>query len=311
MRKVRFGATYPRSTPPTLVEPASLAEKVEAWGYDSFWAPDLLTTSDLDPLVIMSGVATRTKRIRLGTSVLILPARPPVQLAKTALSLDAMSNGRLILGTGLGVFRKDLRAAQVGHVSRAKINDEALEVLRKLVHETNVSHRGEYFSFEDLTILPRPVRENSLPIWTSAFWDGKLREGPLKRAGRFADGFLNSAPPRIYEECRNRISDYAVSFGRDPEKMEWACLMYSCLGESREKAWETIRSVVRQGAGREPRDEDNGCYAFGTVDDCVESIGRHIDAGVTHILVSSKCRAEELPEMYEAFAREVLPRVMK
>ena len=309
MPTVRFGATYPRSTSPSLVEPVSLAEKLEGWGYDSFWAPDLLTTADLDPLVIMSGAAARTSRIGLGTSVLILPARPPVQLAKTALSLDAMSNGRFILGTGLGVFRKDLRAAQVGHVSRAKINDEALEVLRKLVHQTNVTHRGNHFTFEDLTVFPRPVRKNRLPIWTSAFWDGKLREGPLRRAGKFADGFLNSAPAQIYKECMDKISDYAVSFGRDPEAIDWACLMYTCLDESRERAWETLTSVVRQGSGRDPRPIENGCYAVGTVDDCIESIQHYIDTGMTHFIISAKCPAEQIEEMYQAFAEKVLPHV--
>ena len=309
MRKVRFGITYPRGTPLTAIDPASLAEKAESWGYDSFWVPDLLSTPELDPLVILSGVATRTERISLGASVLILPARPPVQLAKTALSLDTMSNGRFILGTGLGIFRKDLSAAQVGHVSRAKINDEALEVLRELVHETNVTHRGDHFNFEDLTILPRPVRQDSLPIWTSAFWDGILKEGPLKRAGRFADGFLNSAPPNAYKECMDRITDYAVSFGRDPGAMDWACLMYSCLGESREKAWDTLSSVVRRGSGRDPRPIDGGCYAIGTVDDCIESIRRYIDIGLTHIIITAKCPAEQLEEMYEAFAKEVLPQV--
>ena len=309
MPTVHFGATFPRSTPPDLVDPANLAEKLEAWGYDSFWAPDLLTTPDLDPLVIMPGAAARTSRIRLGTSVLILPARPPVQLAKAALSLDAMSNGRFILGTGLGVIRKDLMAAQVGHVSRAKINDEALEVLRKLIHETNVTHHGDLFNFEDLTVLPRPVRKDSLPIWTSAFWDGKLKEGPLKRAARFADGFLNSAPVSSYRQCIERISDYAVSFGRDPEAMDWACLIYSCLGESKEKAWDTLTSVVRQGSGRDPRPAEEGCYAFGTVDDCAESIQRYIDAGLTHIMITAKCPAEQIEELYETFAKEVLSRV--
>ena len=309
MPALRFGATYRRSTLPTLVDPVTLAEQAESWGCDSFWAPDLLTSPDLDPFVIISGAAAKTSRIRLGTSVLILPARPPVQLAKTALSLDAMSNGRFILGTGLGFIRKDLMAAQVGRVSRAKINDEALEVLRRLVHETNVTHRGDLFSFDDLTVLPRPVRDNSLPIWTSAFWDGMLREGPLKRAGRFADGFPNSAPIRIYKECMDKISEYALFFGRDPGAMDWACLMYTCLGESREKAWETLSRVVREGTGREPRPVEEGCYAFGTVDDCIESIQRYIDIGLTHIIITAKSPAEELPAMYEALAKEVLPRV--
>ena len=198
MARVQFGVTNPRGTPLGIVDPAALAEKAEAWGYDSFWVPDLLTTSDLDPLVLLSGAASRTTRIRLGTGVVILPARPPVQLAKTALSLDAMSNGRLILGTGLGRYLGDLKVAQVGNVSRVTLNDESLEVLRRLVHETDVTYEGQHFSFENLTILPRPARENSLPIWTSAYWDGKVVEGPL-RAGGPLRGWVHiqGAPPAL------------------------------------------------------------------------------------------------------------------
>ena len=230
MARVQFGVTNPRGTPLGIVDPAALAEKAEAWGYDSFWVPDLLTTSDLDPLVLLSGAATRTSSIRLGTGVVILPARPPVQLAKTALSLDAMSNGRLILGTGLGRYLGDLKVAQVGNVSRVTLNDESLEVLRRLVHETDVTYEGQHFSFENLTILPRPARENSLPIWTSAYWDGKVVEGPLRRAGRFGDGFIYRAPPRLYKECKDKISDYAVSFGRDPEDYRMVMFDVRLLG---------------------------------------------------------------------------------
>ena len=164
-----------------------------------------------------------------------------------------------------------------------------LMCLPRLVHETDVSYEGEHFSFENLTILPRPVRENSLPIWTSAYWNGKVVEGPLRRAGRFGDGFIYRAPPRLYKECKDKISDYAVSFGRDPGAIEWSCLMFACLGSSKEAAWETLSSVVRTAAGRELTDRDEGCYAFGTVDDCVEGIQRYIDIGMTHIVISAKC----------------------
>ena len=230
-------------------------------------------------------------------------------MAKTALSLDAMSNGRLILGTGLGRYLGDLKVAQVGNVSRVTLNDESLDVLRRLVHETDVTYEGQHFSFENLTILPRPARENSLPIWTSAYWNGKVVEGPLRRAGRFGDGFIYRAPPRLYKECKDKISDYAVSFGRDPETIEWSCLMFACLGQSKEAAWDTLSSVVRTAVGRELTDKDEGCYAFGTVDDCIEGIQRYIDIGLTHIVISAKCLPEQVPEMYEAFAKEVLPRL--
>ena len=91
--------------------------------------------------------------------------------------------------------------------------------------------------------------------------------------------------------------------------MDWGCLMYTSLGESRERAWETLSRVVRDGSGRDPRPIENGCYAIGTADDCIESIQRYIDAGLTHIIIMAKCPAEQIEEMYQAFAEKVLPQV--
>jgi len=309
MARIQFGITNPRGTPGEVVSPATLAEKAETWGYDSFWVPDLLNGSDLDPIVILSGAATRTSHIRLGAGVLILPARPPVQLAKTALSLDTISNGRFILGTGLGRYMKDLTDAQVGSGSRVSLTDESLHILRRLVHETDVSHQGKHFNTENLTIFPRPVRENSLPIWTSAYWNGRLvPEGPLKRAGHFGDGFIYRAPPRLYKVAKEKNSDYAVAFGRDPDNIDWSCFMFACFGPSKEEAWKTVKGVL-QGFGRDLTDESEGCYAIGTADDCIEAIQRYIDIGLTHIVISAKSLPEQVPEQYEAFAKEVLPRL--
>lgn len=91
--------------------------------------------------------------------------------------------------------------------------------------------------------------------------------------------------------------------------MDWACLTYTCLGESREEAWETLSRVVREGAGREPRPVKEGRYAVGVVDDCPESIQRYLDSGVTHIIITAKRPAEQIEELYETFAKEVLPGV--
>ena len=309
MAPIQFGAVYPMSTPLDVVEPLDLAEKAEAWGYDSFWVPDLLTGPYLDPFVILSGAAARTTKIRLGTGVLIMPVRAPVQLAKTALSLDVLSGGRLILGAGLGEYSKDVRAAQVAPGHRAELSDEGLDVLRKLVHETNVSHQGQFFGFEDLTILPRPTRKGSLSIWTSAAWKGRLIEGPLKRAARCGDGFIYDAPPSFYREAKEKIAEYATSFGRDPNAMEWGCWMFACLGPSKEEAWKTLSRHLGKVLDRPIDDPSSVGYAFGTPDDCLETIQQYIDIGLTHICISAKCPPEQVVELYETLAKEVIPRL--
>ncbi len=309
MAPVKFGAVYPMGTPLDVVGPLELAEKAEAWGYDSFWVPDLLTGPDLDPFVILSGAAARTERIKLGTGVLIMPVRPPVQLAKTALSLDALSGGRLILGAGLGEYSKDVRAAQIAPGPRAELSDEGLEVLRSLVNRTNVSHQGRYHQIEDLTMLPRPTRKGGLPIWTSAAWKGQLVDGPLKRAARYGDGFIFDAPPPFYRQAKERISEYAVSFGRDPDAMEWGCWMFTCLGSSKEEAWKTLGRRLGEILDRPTDDPSNVGYAFGTPEDCLETIQQYIDIGLTHICISAKCPPEQVVELYETLASEVIPRL--
>jgi alkanesulfonate monooxygenase len=84
------------------VNPVDFAVKVEQWGYDSFWVPEILLSPDMDPLVLLGAVAARTKTLLLGTGVVALPLWNAARLVKAALSVEAISNGRLVLGVGLG-----------------------------------------------------------------------------------------------------------------------------------------------------------------------------------------------------------------
>ena len=162
-------------------------EAVEALGFDSLWLSERLTGDAPDPLVALALAAGRTSRLKLGTSVLVLPGRNPVVLAKELASLDRLSGGRLLPAVGLGAPAPvEHRAFGVARGERAAWFDEALPLLRRLWTEDDVHHDGDRFRVEGVTLRPRPVQD-PLEVWL-----GGVAPSELRRCGRLGDGWLPS-----------------------------------------------------------------------------------------------------------------------
>jgi probable F420-dependent oxidoreductase len=194
---------------------ADLIDDLERLAYDSLWLSDRLTGAAPDPLVALAFAAGRTRRLKLGTSVLVLPGRNPVVVAKELASLDRLSNGRLLLAVGLGASdAREHQAFGITSRDRAAWVDEALPLLRRLWTEEHVDHDGPRFHYRDLTVLPRPVQQ---PI---DVWLGGLAPAALRRIGRIADGWLPSTlTPTEAQAGRLLIQESAAAAGRtiDPE----------------------------------------------------------------------------------------------
>lgn len=140
----------------------------------------------MDPLAALGYVAGRTERLKFGTSVLVLPGRNPVLLAKELATLDALSKGRLLLALGLGAVDPDEQQAfGVDRTERGPWFDEAVPLMRRLWRERDVSHDGERFHLQGLSIEPRPVGRMEA-------WLGDSTPAEYRRAGRLADGWLGS-----------------------------------------------------------------------------------------------------------------------
>ena len=154
MTNVQFGPLY--TTMEKYIGPVEFARKAEAWGYDYYWVPDYVTLSPMDAFVLLSAVAQNTTTLRLGTAVVVVPFRTPFQLAKASATVDVLSGGRFTLGVGIGgAVPRDFDVAQVDMRKRGRISNETLDITRRLLNEENVSHRGHYYSFDDLTMEPR------------------------------------------------------------------------------------------------------------------------------------------------------------
>jgi alkanesulfonate monooxygenase SsuD/methylene tetrahydromethanopterin reductase-like flavin-dependent oxidoreductase (luciferase family) len=169
---------------------ADLAHTAEESGWDGFFIWDHMIFDPsfhpmVDPWVGLSAVALRTERMRLGTLITPLARRRPWKLARETVSLDLLSNGRLILGVGLGdpvqwdfgFFGKETTAAV-----RAQRLDEGLEILAGLWSGEPFSYEGQQYTLQEVVFKPRPLQQPRIPIWVGGWWPHK---GPLRRAARW------------------------------------------------------------------------------------------------------------------------------
>jgi len=164
-----------------------VVDALEDLKFDSLWVSERIGAEAPDPVVAMSVAAARTKKLKFGMSVMVLPGRNPVLLAKQLATLDRMSNGRLLPAFGLGVAdTAEQQAFGVERSTRAKLFDETLAVMRKCWSDEVVTHVGEYFNLKDLRVLPKPQQQ------PPDVWLGGIAPSELKRVARLADGWLPS-----------------------------------------------------------------------------------------------------------------------
>lgn len=215
---------------------ATLARAAEAAGFDSLWVFDHVvlqkdqestypysadgklgfppTLDFVEPLTLLTYVAAITSRIRLGTSVLVLPMRQPVLNAKILASIDHLSGGRVILGGGVGWWKEEFEVLGVPFERRGARMDEYLQLLRKLWGDEWVQFRGEFYECVDWTCNPKPVH-GQIPIWL-----GGENKRQLERAGRYADGWHATAKslPTLREDFAT-VRAAAERAGRDPRAL--------------------------------------------------------------------------------------------
>ncbi|MBF6555957.1 MAG: LLM class flavin-dependent oxidoreductase [Acidimicrobiales bacterium] len=185
--------TFDRMADPRLL--AELAAEAEAAGWDGVFVWDHVYYRDparaaTDPWMALAAMATTTSAVALGPMVTPLARRRPHIVARQLVALDQLANGRVILGTGLGLDGSGGEFIRFGEVEdirqRAEMYDEALDLLRALLSGEPVDHRGTYFTASDVRFLPRPV-QSELPVWIAARWPNRR---PLDRAAKNQGAFI-------------------------------------------------------------------------------------------------------------------------
>lgn len=304
---MKFGIMHSHINDPS--EAVDMAVRAEAAGFDSFWTTDFALGPSPDPLTLLAAASQRTNHILLGTAVMVLPYRHPLLLAKAAATVDALTQGRLILGLGVGSNKREFDAQGIDIHERGKMADEKLMLLRRLLSGENVSHKGDYHQFQEVDVGPVSAQRPHPPIWTGPLWKNGLVESTMVRAGRMADGFVPTlVPASEYKAVREKVRTYARGAKRDPDSIEFGTVLWFCLDDDREHAWQTLEAEAnrRRSHTRAVRGEAN---VSGRAEDCAEAIQEYVDAGVTHFVMNAGVVPERMMEQYERFAREVLPLV--
>ncbi len=307
MADIKIGIHYSRLH--NTVPLPEFARMVEDMGFDSVWVPEGLVNEvpALDIMMAMSAFVHHTKNMTVGTSVLLLPLRNPAILAKQMATLDLQSGGRTVLGIGAGGSHDSNPIAfEVCNVSlkeRGARCDEYLDIMTKLWTGTSVSHNGRFLQFKDMTMEPRPVQQPHPPIWT-----GGYTEGMLKRTARICDGFVPvGVSAREYAKLWDKIQAYGEGYGRDVSGLTKALHLFSGFGDSRQEARKVGEATVNERRGFEVTLQDDDRYAFGTLEDCMETMESFIKVGVTHFIFNPLRPIENVMGQVERLGKEVVP----
>jgi luciferase-like monooxygenase len=255
---MKYGFIIPRGDVHTIPE---LAEKVEAAGWDAVFIPDCISietdqypaTEWYDPWVLLAVIAVRTRRVRFGTMLTPLSRRRPWKVARETVTLDHLSNGRLILPVGLGAAGDDAGFYKVGEAmdrkTRAKLLDESLEIITGLWSGQQFSYEGEHYHVRGMTLLPPPVQSPRIPIWVVGAWPrAKSMQRVLRYDGLLPnkldqDGRLAEIAPADIQAMKTYIDEHRTS--DIPFDIVWEG---RTPGEDREKGTAIVRKWQEAGA---------------------------------------------------------------
>lgn len=200
----------------------TIIDACEALGWDSIWFSERVGGNLADPLAGMAAVAGRTQRLKFGTSVLVIPGRNPVLLAKQLATIDVLSGGRLIAAVGLGAeVAGEQEAFGVDRAEAGPRTEEAVALIRRLWSEDRVTFRGRFFSVTDLALGPRPVQKPHPDVW----FGGRSRAA-LRRVAQLGDGWLPSfVTVDEYPPMAESIRVLAAEAGREIDEEHFGALV--------------------------------------------------------------------------------------
>ena len=261
-------------------------------------------------LPAMAAAAGATDDLRVMTGIVIAPLYHPVMLAKLVATVDQVSGGRLDFGIGISGQRGthvEFDALGISPRTRGRRTDEMLEVMKRLWQEEGVSHRGRFFEFDDVTLLPRPAQRPYPPIWVSG-----RSEAAMRRAARHGDGwypylFTN----RRIKHSNDLVRQFAAEAGRELPGFHWGLNQPTAISDDADEAMGlAVRNVGERYVTQQHSAEDIAralCIA-GTPDDCARAIEAKIEAGVEHInLGFLSPDPDGLYRQMDLFAERVMP----
>jgi probable F420-dependent oxidoreductase len=227
----------------------SIIDTLESDRWDSIWLSERASGETFGPIAATAAAAGRTRRLKFGFSVLVLPGRNPVLLAKELATIDALSNGRLVAAFGLGVEDPQEQAV-FGVLDRkeaAARSEEAVRLIQRLWTETAVTHEGRYFQVTNFTLLPRPAQTPCPDVW----FGGNSRPA-LRRTAEIGTGWLPSfLTPEEYRADAEQIRTLAAAAGRTIDPEHFGVLIAYVSPRDRDRAQEFLSRLAALKKGQD------------------------------------------------------------
>ncbi len=278
----------------------NFVDLVEESGLDSIWLNDRIRnpTPALEPISAIAMIAGRTQRIKFGMSVAVLPVRDPIVLAKELATIDFLCEGRMLPAFGLGA-PKESEWLSVGKSpkNRGAITDEAVDLMRRLWNEDEVTHTGQFYTTHKLSINPKPKQE-PMPVWF-----GGRSAAAYKRVGRMGDGFLGAyQTPHASGEAVGAIRQAAAEHERVVPEDHYGTIVPFHIGDT--DVSQEVQALEKRIAPDTPFDS---YAAWRTPDAIRRRIDDYVAAGITKFVMRPMASGPALYDQFEQLAKLTVP----
>jgi probable F420-dependent oxidoreductase len=282
--KIPVGMSLPHRNPEPLdmATVRGVAQRAEALGFSDLWVTEntLDHVFSFDPALILTYAAAVTNRIRLGVAVVVLPVHHPGHIASQFASLDHISNGRAILGLGIG---RDHHYAEfeVPKERRVRRYREGIDILKALWTQPKVSYHGDFYKLDNVGMVMKPVQKPHVPIWL-----GGDHPDAVRRAAKLGDGWIAAGASNSIEFAKTAklLRNELEALGRDPAKFPVSKRVFLSVAERREDAKAELdrwfQKVYLRPGGAGAGD------VYGTPEQVREQLEELIAAGANHLLVN-------------------------
>ena len=297
--KISFGVALPHRSPEAIELAAvrHVAQRADALGFRELWVTE--NTLDhvfcFDSVVALTYAAAVTTTIRLGVSVMVLPIHHPIHVAHQVATLDYVSNGRAILGAGLG--RDDhYTQFQVPREGRVRRFRESVEMIKALWTESRASYHGTIFQLDGATMSPKPVQKPHPPIWF-----GGAHPDAIRRAATLADGWMGSGSSSLATFARSVpiLKAELEKARRDPATFPISKRVFLSVHERSDVARAELHGWFSAIYDNPNRADESGIH--GTPEQLRARIEELAAMGANHLLLNPVCRyAEQLETLAEA-----------
>jgi probable F420-dependent oxidoreductase len=301
MAKIEFGTALP-----SVTGTAEFAQQAEELGYDFLGCGEhvMFYTPVANTFISLSVAAGATKKIKLLSSVVLLPLYPAAIVAKMGAALDVASGGRYNFGVGIGgEFPKEFEACGVPVKQRGSRTNEALEVITKLWTEKNVTFKGKYTTLNEVSIEPAPTQKPHPPIWVAG-----RKEPAMERTAKYANGWLPYmyTPEQLHSSIET-INKLRKEYGRESTPFTPGVFIFSAVHSSKD----TGRQMANEKLSKQYNQDFSKLidkYALaGSPADCQKRLKEYIDAGAKMVVLPSACRPDYVDENTRLLAKEVIP----